>query len=41
MEIRLGKGVLKKIGFQTPGNTLRRVCGKPWNLKGQNNQEEK
>ena len=41
MEIHPGKGVLKKRGFQTPGNTHQRVCGKPWNLRGQHNQEEK
>ena len=36
------EGSLKKeISFQTPGNTLWRVYGEAWNLRGQNNREEK
>ena len=37
-----GKGVLKKRGFQTPGNTFTGESGgEPWNLRGQHNREEK
>ena len=36
------EGSLKKeISFQTPGNTLWRVYGEAWNLRGQINWEEK
>ena len=44
MEIRPRKGVLKKkkkMFPKTRKHSLWRVCGEPWNLRGQNNQEEK
>ena len=42
MEIHPGKVVLKRDKFtNTRKHSLQRVCGEPWNLRGQNNQEEK
>ena len=42
MEIHPGKGVLKKREVpKHQEHTPQRVCGKPWYLRGQNNQEEK
>ena len=31
----------KERSFQTSGNTHQWVCGEPWDLRGQHNQEEK
>ena len=43
MEIHPGKVVLKKKDkfTNTRKHSLQRVCGKLWNLRGQNNREEK
>ena len=40
-EIRPRKGVLKKKFSNTRKHSVWWVCGEPWNLRGQNNQEEK
>ena len=44
-EIRPGKGVFKKKEREKFPNTRKHslwwVCGEPWNLREQNNQEEK
>ena len=40
-ELYLGKRVLKKKFPKTRKHSHCRVCGKPWNHRGQHNQEEK